>query len=845
MTAFARKICLLSTVAPFVAIGLASSAFAQSGTPASGTTMEPPTAVAPAGTTNGQQPAGRAGGGLQDIIVTARRTNEKLQSTPVAVTALNNQALLTKQITQVTDLMRATPSLSIATGGTGPASIVYLSIRGEAQNSPNSFSDNAVGIYIDGVYVGRPIVGNLGFLDIGSAEVLRGPQGTLFGRNTTAGALNVTTAQPTDKFEGYVKAGYGNYDSKVVEGVVNIPIGSDLSARFAGRYDAHDGYFPNPFLGHAQGSIKGEYYGRGTIKWAPSNLPVTLTVSGDYTHYRDTGNATAVSAVNPNSTAAALYAFSQAVQSGAVSPTAISPFGIPYGAFTNFSSAPVGTSLSQYINSSFPHTGTLFSNNWKETYSAPHTGDPRMDNLQNLNSAGSATANLKVDLGDVTLKSITGYRLSTTSDSLDLSGLPASIGAFFSQYKQHQISEELQASGKIGRLDYIGGLYYFREAGNELSDSQIFYNSPFGLYNENNGDFVSSSKGIYAQVNYHVTDALRVTGGIRYTWDSRSIDQHGLVDYRAADPICSVGANAGLARSVAPCTFKNSAKFHYPAWTAGVDYKISSDVFTYVKTSGASLSGGFNSRPVPTPSQIAFNPESVRDVEGGFKGEFLDRHVRTNVAVFYQWENNVQRIVNALLPTGSLTQYVTNSGKVHAYGLEFEGTVIPWEGMTIDGNFAYLHARYVKGSRTELVPNSAGVLVPTDRSGEPITSAPKWTASIAGTQVFHLGENTLSLHADYDYISSRYYDFQTAADAGEAATVAIANEASKIKRYALLNATATYTFKNLGIEVSVWGKNLTDKPWYTNVFQNYSGLGAVEQFQGAPRTYGGTIAYHF
>jgi iron complex outermembrane receptor protein len=830
MTMKTAWLAYTASVTAILACGGAASA-QSSGAPASGTLNAPPAT----GAANGPaSPAGGPSSGqIQDIVVTARRTAENLQRTPVAVTALSNQTLVQKQIAQVTDLQRAAPALSIGTGGTGPSSIVYLAMRGEAQNSPNSFSDNAVGIYVDGVYVGRPLVGNLGFLDLASAEVLRGPQGTLFGRNTTAGALNITTAQPTDKFEGYVKVGTGNYDQRVVEGVVNIPISSDLSARFAGRYDGHGGYFPNPNIGRAQGDIAGEYYGRGTVKWAPSSLPITLTVSGDYTHYKDHGNGEAVAAINPTG----VIALAEGEAAGLVTPG---------GAIPDVRGLirPGTLPLTQYINPQFPNSGGLKSNNWQDTYGAPQTGDPQIDNLHNFNSAGSATANLVIDLGGVKIKSISGYRLSDTGDSLDLSGLPVNAGAFVSEYKQHQFSEELQLSGTAGHLDYIGGLYYFREAGDERSDSATLYNTPLEQYSRNLADFISSSKGIYAQVNYHITDNLRLTGGIRYTWDKRYIDRHGVVDFRQPDPICGVGPNAGLAASVAPCNAANSATFSYPAWTAGADFRLTSDIFTYVKTSGASLSGGFNARPVPPTASLSFKPENVRDVEGGFKGEFLDHHVRTNVALFYSWQSNVQRIVNDFV-NGTTTQYVTNDGKVHAYGLEFEGTVIPWHGMSIDGSFAYLHARYVKGTRTEIEENSEGVGVPVDRSGEPITQAPKWTASVGATQTFQTASGKLSFHGDYSYISSRYFDAQTAADAAQEATVAAENAASKIKGYGLVNGTVTFDIRDTGLEFSLWGKNLGNKAWFTNVFNSYTGLGAVLQFQGAPRTYGGTVSYRW
>jgi iron complex outermembrane receptor protein len=840
MTAFVRKVYLLSTVAPLLATGTVTQAIAQSGAPASGTMLEPPTSVAPADT---QQSGSKASSGLQDIIVTARRTNEKLQTTPVAVTALNNQALLTKQITEVTDLARATPALSIGTGGTGPASIVYLAIRGQAQNSPDSFTDAAIGIYIDGVYVGRPMVGNLGFLDMASAEVLRGPQGTLFGRNTTGGALNLTTQSPTDKFEGYVKAGYGNYDARVVEGVINIPISSDISARFAGRYDAHNGYYPDPY-GHAKGDVAGEYYGRGSIKWAPSSLPVTLTVSGDYTHYRDHGNGVAVAAVNPNSTLSQFSALSAAEQAGLVTPGGVIPD------VTNFNQRNTGGSLQQYVNTAFAPKGTTLSSDWRTTYYAPATGDSEMDKPFDTNSAGSFAANLVADLGVVTVKSITGYRLSDTGDSSDLTGTPTGGGAFVSEYKQHQFSEEVQVSGKTGGLQYVIGANYFREVGNQRQDSAIFYNTPYASHEHDFADFVSISKGIFAQANYNVTDRLRVTGGIRYTWDKREIDRHTTNDYRlpAADQLCEVGPNIGLAAGVAPCNDRESATFSYPAWTAGIDYKIDPNIFVYVKTSGASMSGGFNSRPVPFPYHSAFKPENVHDVETGFKGEFLDKHVRTNVAVFYAWQSKVQRIINTAVvnPDGTtrVTQFTSNAGDVNTYGLEFEGTVIPWRGMTIDTSFAYLHARYVKGSRVEnqLVD---GVVTSVDRSGEPITQAPKWTASIGGTQKFDTEYGVLSLHGDYAYISSRYFDFFTTGDPAQKAEVAIANEASKIRAYGLFNGQISFDLKGTGLEFALWGKNLGNRAWFTNVFNSYTGIGSTVQYQGAPRTFGGTVAYHW
>lgn len=830
---------LLATVAPVAALGMSGAVHAQE--------------------------AESNTGGLADIVVTARRTSENIQTVPVAVTALSAEKLEQRQVLQVTDLMRTAPSLSIGSGGTGPATIVYLAIRGQAQNSPNSYSDAAVGIYIDGVYVARPIVGNLGFLDAGGAEVLRGPQGTLFGRNTTGGALNLTSQQAKlGVTEGYLKVGFGNYSQKAVEGVVNLPLTDELGVRFAGRYNDRDGYFPNLSTGIANGGIKGEYYGRGSLKWEPSSVPLTLNLSGDYMNYQDTGSPVAVAAINPTGPMANFYAISQGVRSGTIPGSAPIPlsatFSVPASTFAGFSRGPIGP-VTQYLNSEFATAAQqagLLSRDWRVNYAAPFTGVKAIDDSGTFSEAYSLTGNLSVDVGEVTIKSITGYRNSNTTSNLDLLGTNTGAGAFISQYKQHQFSEELQVSGNIGKLQYIFGGIYFREAGTEQSRSAIFYATPIASGGDNTfGSFVSKSTGVFAQLYYNVSDAVRLTGGLRYTWDTREINRQGTVPHlpRPGQVVtCQAGVNAGRPAPTgmqAPnsgCTDPGTAKFSYPAWTAGIDVKLSSDIFVYAKTSGASNSGGFNARPVPPPYSSSFKPEDVRDIEGGIKGEFFNRRLRTNLAVFHAWQSNVQRIINATFvdSTGAtrLTQFVTNAGKAKTYGFEFEGTVIPWEGMELGGSVAYLHARYVAGSRfeTQLVGTTQ---VQVDRSGEPITQAPKWTANVSLTQGFEFENGRLSLHGDYSYISSRYFDFFTTGDPAQAAAVAIANEASRVRGYGLVNLQASYTFNDPAIEIALWGRNVGNKANFTNVFNSYTGLGATVQFQGAPRTYGATVKYSF
>jgi len=768
-------------------------------------------------------------GGIAEIIVTARKSSENIQSVPVAVTALSAEDLASKQVLEVTDLARTAPSLTVSTGGTGPASIIYLAIRGQAQNSPNSLSDSSVGIYMDGVYIARPIVGNLGFLDMASAEVLRGPQGTLFGRNTTGGALNLTSNRPGDEYEAMLKVGFGNYNYQSIEGMVSAPVSEAVGLRIAGRYGKRDGYFQNDKIGYPQGSIDKDFVLRSTLVVAPVESNLKLTVIADFVRYADDGNATAVAAINP------------------------SVLSLPgYGAFIN-------PEFAQFVSSAQLPAFTAANSKWTDTFSRPQTGDSQIDTLQNNNEVDAISGTLEWDLGGVSIKSITAYRKSFTDDSLDLHGFPSSVNpftpflpnatsGFISTYNNEQFSEELQLSGSLGALDWQTGVYYFKESGDEQSRAFVLG----GVQSARTlSEYSSRSAGAFAQLNYNVTDALRVTGGLRYTWDKRTIDRQSTDNWRKPDnlEVCTVGPNTGKTAEAAPCTDPRSANFKYPAWTLGADYRLSDQLFLYAKTSGASMSGGFNSRFVPAPFTQQFNPEKVRDAEVGFKGDFLDRRLRTNMAFFFAKQSNVQRIVNALVGT-TLTQFVTNTGKVDAKGFEFEGTALPWDGMELTGSLSYLDAKYVRGSRTE---NQGTALAPVlvDRSGEPVTQAPKWTWNVGATQTFPTSFGAVSLHADYAYIADRAMDAATAKSLAQGGTqsninaIAISNAASIVKGYGLLNGRIAINFDNPGIELAFWGRNLTNQAWFTNVFNGYTGLGATVQFQGAPRTYGATATIKF
>jgi iron complex outermembrane recepter protein len=766
-------------------------------------------------------------GGFDVIVVTARKTEEDLQKTPLSVTALTAEAIERQQITVVQDIQRVAPGLLSRGAGTGPSAIVTFAIRGNAQNSPNSVTDSAVGIYVDGVYLGRPISSNVGILDVANIQVLRGTQGTLFGRNTTGGAVQFTTVQPNGDFSGFVKASIGNYKNRLIEAGATLPLsGEELSLRVAGRYTERGGYGRNLIRDRPIGDLESDVSGRATLRWAPENLPVKLTLAADYVKSNDNGTLNALVGVNPTGPLATLF------------PGQFSP--------------------------SFVRTSSTFYDNFGNST----TGNANVDTPLNQNKAYGFAGTLDVDLGSVDLKSITAYRKSNSANTLDIDGTPANAISFNSGYVQDQISQELQLSGDLGKLDWIVGAYYFEETGTERSDSFALANVPAlgGLSLAPSGrnltDFKSKSTALFAQVNYKLTDRLRATAGFRYTWDKRSINGHGVNNIRGVPEnvfvpgrgvvvfqpnTCRVGPNAGTTNQ-ALCNDPRNASFSYPAWTFSLDYQASDDVLVYARTGGASLSGGFNTRPTPA-GRNSFQPEDVRDVEAGLKGQFLDNKLQTNLAVFYVWRDGAQNIVNGFV-NGSITQFAQNSGNVRSYGLELETRARPWKGMELSGSVSRLKSQYQNGSFVDIGTNGNF-----DRSGEVVAQTPKWTYTIGATQEIEANWGKVVAHLDYAYISSRNFGQETAdltnpmLTAAQITTrrnnAAIANRFGTLPGYGILNGRLTFELDEPNVDLSLWGRNMLGTRYAQNLFNSYNQLGFSAENAGDPATYGVTATFRW
>jgi iron complex outermembrane receptor protein len=314
----------------------------------------------------------------------------------------------------------------------------------------------------------------------------------------------------------------------------------------------------------------------------------------------------------------------------------------------------------------------------------------------------------------------------------------------------------------------------------------------------------------------------------------------------------------------AVCRQEQDTKFDYPAWTAGLDWEASDDLFLYIKTSGAAKAGGWNLRAGSLP---AFDPEKVKDVEAGLKADLLDGHLRTNVALFHTWKSGVQAVVNAFVPGVGVTQYIQNNGDARIWGAEFEVTALPWEGMEITANLSLQDGKYKAGSFAETqriasvaplagcaaAPPTAGGVPQfdcvADLSGETLPQLPKTQFNFGATQSVPVGSGDLSFHADYAYVSGQRFNSAVAAPQQSAAVqtqYAIEESLNKIKGYGLFNGRIAYKLDDPGLEVYVFARNIFKNKYVVRSFADlYRQIGFAVEYPGADRMFGIGASWKF
>lgn len=611
-----------------------------------------------------EPPAAESDDGLQDIVVTARRREERLQEVPVAVTAISGDELASRSIQQVLDLTRTVPGFTASQGGFG-GGVPRFTIRSQVQFEQLISLDPAVGIYFAEVIQARAHGTNAAFFDLASVEVLRGPQGTLFGRNTTGGAVLITPHNATDRLEGYVNATLGNYDTVIVDGAVNIPLAEGLALRLAGRVADRRGYTYSPAADRYFDDEDNQSW-RATLRWAPTgNFTNTLVVNGY--HANEQGTGWRLTGFAPNSA---------------------------FGARPDLVAFVTGAGNRRIAGNESPLRGSY---------------------ADVVGLANTTT----LELGQVTLKNIFGYRtVESRSDNVDFDGSPSFVYFAPESLEETQYSNEVQLLGTAfaDRLDWIVGAYYFRETGNQTQRSTIV-TIPQDLIRT--GFVRNVSKSVFAQGNLDLgfLQGLSLTAGARYTWDDRRLQQFGrnLLNNACSSPLATQPTCIG------PVFDGNYGAFTY---TLGLDWQIDADRLVYIAHRRGYRSGGFNLRANTAAQFQPFDPEIVRDIEIGLKADWDlgGTRLRTNLAAYYQWYSDIQRNITFVDPgTNSLVTTVVNAATAHVSGFEAEVQWRPSRRLQISGHLAHSALRYDKFEQV-----LAGGVVQ-DLSANRIGFSPEWT----------------------------------------------------------------------------------------------------------------------
>ena len=750
------------------------------------------------------QDSAEAGASSDEIIVTARRREESLSKVPIAITAISGADLEKRAITNENDLQSAVPGLVIRQNG-GVHAFNY-SIRGQ---SVDTFTNSPPSVlpYVNEVQIVTHSAST--FYDMGGIQVLKGPQGTLFGRNATGGAVLYATAKPTDEFGGYIQGRYGSYDARNVQGAVNLPLGDIGALRVAGSWTGGGAFVKDYFTTDEYGDLDQKSV-RVSLKLTPT-AGLTNTTVFQYTDEDGTNTPYQLWSVNPQPcVSAADFTTAYCLLNRATSP-----------------------GLTAYLQT---HPAV-----WQGGLTAAVAEQRRVGPWVSMSSyppyhKASDTFVINTtefDLSDdVLLKNIFGYNLAKSDDGYDYDGSPYHF--FETQgvvtpngvkvvptkgftLNTRQFSDELQLQGKAldGRLDYVVGFYYLNQRDQVVSNltfGQPIFEAPF-IYT---AQWKTESIAGFAQASFKLTDQLSATGGFRWTHDKTEIFQ--------------LPGSAFL--PFFPGTEKTSAS--KPSWTASLDYKVTPELMLYVANRGSWRAGGYNYSVTPINVTAEnggnlFLPETTVDIEAGIKysGNGLGVPVTFNADFYNQWVKNIQRSAYLLTPLGVSLRTV-NVPKAQITGVEFDFTVRPTDYLQFGASGNYTNARY-----TENAVTFAG----TTFNYGPFADVPKWSGTLFAEAGVPLGEaGKLTLRGDA--YGQEKMNFSNVGD-----TI---NPNTTLPGYVLVNARLTWSeIMGTKLSASAFVRNLGNRKYWSggNAASNGGNTNVVNP--GVPRMWGGELRYQF
>ena len=617
---------------------------------------------------------------IDQIVVTARRREESLQDTPIAISPFNAETLEARQIQQTQDLERITPSLQFKPAGqlSGNTAASVVFIRGVGQLDPTAAVDPGVGIYIDEVYVGRAVGGLIDFGDIAGVEVLRGPQGTLFGRNTIGGAILVRSRAPQiGKLSSRARFRVGQDNLYDGFAAFNLPLGDTAAARLAGGFRKRDGYVTRAFDGRDLGNDD-SYSVNGGFNWAPSAKSL-LFVRADYTKRDENGAPFVIAGINEGAPVPAI------VSVAAGCPGATMPF-LPPGA------PHLGPPNVPLINDSRCANDFQALGDFTSGGTAPVVSTSEVWGL-----AGTASLHLT---DQVSLKSITAYRSTGSRGVRDADNTPFVILTTDLTTDSKQFSQEVQVRLDYDKVGAIVGGYYFNEATDERASvplsfpptppiiASILAGGP-GTRDLQYSDLETGSFAAFGQVSVKPAGGLELAAGLRYTEDRKTYQGTVQNLFPATrpdpDPLPTLAIPEGGPLFIFNRPFEDT--FSALTGSASVQYRWNRSISSYASYSRSFKSGGFNTRynaPPPGFVPVPFDQEKVDGYELGAKLD-IGGDFRLNVAAFQADYKDIQLIFRQ-----GVVPLLFNAGEATIKGVEAEFSYRPTSGLILEGGFSTL-----------------------------------------------------------------------------------------------------------------------------------------------------------
>jgi iron complex outermembrane receptor protein len=796
-------------------------------------------------------PSAGADDELSEIIVTARRVEERLQDVPISITVFNQQQLSNSNIVNSEDLARITPSLSV-NDNFGSDNSSYA-IRGFIQENGTAPS---VGVYFADVVAprgasnGTPAGDGAGagsFFDLQNVQVLKGPQGTLFGRNTTGGAVLLVPQKPTSEFGGYIEGSYGNYDMRRLQAVVNLPINSAVRLRLGVDSQARDGFLNNKSgVGPSElGNVDYTAFRGSLVVDVTENLE-NYTI-GSLSHSRNYGD----------------------VQKAVIGPgTPPLPFG-----------APLAAQVAQ-------------TPGYYDVFQAQTHPLSRLDTWQAINTTTwKATDNL-------TVKNIVSYARLKLDTATSLFGVAISVPVNGVNYivpftESHSVpngdsahestfTEELQVQGNAldHRLTWQGGVYgeSVRPVGADVGSKSgtlascinsgaslctdalraaianqfgipVTFIPHIGSINYTAGQTYFRDLGLYGQATYKLTNQFKLTGGYRYTWDHEStvsLQTTGSLltppnyGYAVGFPVCTQPAT-----TPAGCVNRLYQQSSAPTWLIDLDYTPTDDLLVYAKYTRGYRAGGI--APNVTAPLNVFQPERVNTYEAGFKSTFnAPLHATFDTSIFYNDFTNqqIQAGFNAVAGSGlSPTAAPVNAGASKIYGLELNGSVIPFHGLVLDVGYTYLHTRITEAVDLTQYNNSNFTLSGAFHVGDQIVLTPKNKVVVGATYTLPLASSLgkISVGATFAHTDEQLANYADRVSAPAFVPYGFLPATN------LLDLDASWNdIYGSPLDVSLFATNVTGEKYFTYVpGLGNTGLGLETYELGQPRMYGVRLKYHF